>query len=110
MRASRNDLARHAGGEPVGLQLTPVVFQLQVHHTVDDQQGLVLLPVILKAEHLSGVDVNHLAEVFFRDREAVLPAPGLLDRAPTLPSPRGGGRILTPAGAARAFLPEPPAS
>src|ERR1700716_705057 len=89
--ASGNDPARHAGGEPVGLQLAPVVLELEVHRPFDDQQGLVLLSVVLKAEHLPGVDVDHLAEIFVGDREAVLPAPGLLDD-------------LRQAGAARAFL------
>src|SRR5207248_2521181 len=79
MLAPRNDPARHAGGESVRLQLAPVVLQLQVHGPLDDQQRLVLLPVILKAEHLPRVDVDHLAEVLVGDREAVFPAPGLLD-------------------------------
>src|SRR5713226_6953159 len=90
--ASRNDPARHAGGQAVGLKLAPVVLQLQVHHAVDDQHGLFILPVVLQAEHLPGVDVNHLAKVFLGDREAVLPAPGLIDN-------------FRQAGAARAFLP-----
>src|SRR5256885_11680532 len=79
MLASRNDPARHAGGQAVRLQLAPPGLQLQVHGPFDHQQGLVLLPVILKAEHLPGVDVDHLAQVFVGDREAVLPAPRLRD-------------------------------
>src|SRR2546426_5808803 len=91
MLAPRNDPARHAGGQSVRLQLAPVVLQLQVHGPLDDQQRLVLLPVILKAEHFPRVDVDHLAEVLVGDREAVFPAPGLLDN-------------VRQVGAARAFL------
>src|SRR5437762_12987694 len=38
MLASRNDPARHAGGQAVSLELAPVVLQLQVHGPFDHQQ------------------------------------------------------------------------
>src|SRR5256886_16041119 len=57
MLAPRNDPTQHAGGQPQRQQLSPAFLQLQVDYPLDDQQRLVLLPVILKAEHLTGVDV-----------------------------------------------------
>src|SRR5207249_11457681 len=90
--APGNDPLRHTGGQPVGHKPPAIVLELKIHYPLCDQQCLVFLAVVLQAEHLAGVYVDHLAEVLLGDREAVLPAPGFFDE-------------IRQAGAARAFLP-----
>src|ERR1019366_3427812 len=90
MPATGPDVRAHPMGEPVGLELTAVALELQIHHARDHVDRFVLLDVVLQAQAVSGVDVDELPGVTLGDRPAHLVPPGLVDPAGPLRGDRTG--------------------